>query len=87
MGEKDAESTGVNRYTALIEEAEGLDKIELLQNHQNFEIYEKSMKILERYFAAEEEEDASIAPTVNPSANTFQFGMSPGQLPPGGFQF
>ncbi|KAJ8498001.1 hypothetical protein OPV22_008553 [Ensete ventricosum] len=40
---------GTNPYAQLIEEAEGLDKIENFQSHDNTEIYEKSVKILETY--------------------------------------
>ena len=37
----------VNQYAQLVEKAEGLEKIENLQSHDNNEIYEKSVKILE----------------------------------------
>lgn len=85
VGEKDAKQTGgVNQYGTLIEEAEGLDKIEQLQNHQNNDIYEKAVKILEVYFGGEEE-DPSIAPAMDASQQTYQFGANvPHQ---GGFNF
>lgn len=47
----------VNVYLHLINECEGLDKIEGLQNHKNTEIYEKAVKILERYCNKEDEEE------------------------------
>jgi len=86
VGEKDIEQTGgINQYATFIEEAEGLDKIEQLQNHSNNEIYEKSVKILETYFAAEEEDESSIAPGMDSSQQTFTFGGM--NAPQGGFKF
>lgn len=86
IGERDAKATGgTNQYATYIEEAEGLDKIEALQSHKNNDIYEKAVKILETYFAAEEEEDTSLAPTVAPNQQTFQFGNA--SMPQGGFKF
>jgi len=87
VGEQDAKSTGANDYTDIIEEADGLDKIEQLQVHQNIDIYEKSVKILETYFAAQEE-DQNITPNVEPGQQTFTFGaVGTGgfSVPQGGF--
>jgi len=84
VGEKDAKETGVNEYASLIEECNGLDKIELLQNHANNELYEKAVHILEMYFAAEEEDNAT-APFVDRSGQSFQFGM--GNNAPANFDF
>jgi hypothetical protein len=63
-----------------INEAEGLTKIEQLQEHDNQEIYQKSIKLLETYFDVDDEEDAMVAPEV--AGNQFQFGQTGGQ--PGG---
>ncbi|CAD5322188.1 unnamed protein product [Arabidopsis thaliana] len=49
--------TNVNPHAQLIEEAEGLEKIEGLQSHENNDIYETAVKILETYWMEEEEED------------------------------
>jgi len=88
VGEKDSKAAnGVNQYANVIEEAEGLDKIEQLQNHQNNDIYEKAVKILETYFAAEEE-DTAIAPNVDQTQNAYQFGGGDNAaVPQGGFKF
>ncbi|KAL8488058.1 hypothetical protein ACS0TY_024366 [Phlomoides rotata] len=41
---------GVNYFAQLIDEADGSKKIENLQTHDNTEIYEKAMRILEAYW-------------------------------------
>jgi len=74
----------MNPYASYIEAADGLDKLEALQNHQNNEIYEKAVKIIEDYFGGEEEEDQNIAPNMETSSNTFSFGSN---LQPSNFVF
>ncbi|GAX22974.1 hypothetical protein FisN_15Hh131 [Fistulifera solaris] len=77
-GEEESRQTGSpNMMVALISEAEGLTKIEELQQHSNNDIYEKSIKILETYFDIEEEgEIANLAPQMD--GDQFGFGMSDG---------
>lgn len=90
VGEADKELGGpgaTNMYSQHIDEAEGLDKIELLQNHNKDEIHEKAVKILERYFGFEDEEDQNLAPSVDPNANQYAFSGSTYQAPDGGFNF
>ncbi|XP_010482208.1 PREDICTED: importin subunit alpha-5-like [Camelina sativa] len=56
-GEVEKKKTGdVNSYCQMIEDEEGLEKIENLQHHDNNEIYEKAVKILETYWLEEEGE-------------------------------
>ncbi|XP_022965670.1 importin subunit alpha-4 [Cucurbita maxima] len=91
VGEADKDmgmNGGVNIYAQAIDECEGLDKIENLQTHDNNEIYEKAVKMLERYWAEEDEE-----PEQNPQQNGdvnqpgFAFGTNQPNVPPGGFKF
>lgn len=48
--------SGVNMYTEMIEECDGSEKIENLQSHENNEIYNKAVNMLERYWLQEGEE-------------------------------
>lgn len=74
----------VNVYAQMIDDAEGLDKIENLQSHDNTEIYEKAVKMLETYWL--EEEDDAMPQGDNPPQNGFNFGNQP-SVPSGGFNF
>lgn len=47
--EKAKDEVGMNAYGVLIEECEGLDKLENLQDFDNDAIYEKTIKLLESY--------------------------------------
>ncbi|KAL2507586.1 Importin subunit alpha-1 [Forsythia ovata] len=73
----------VNIFAQMIDDAEGLEKIENLQSHDNNEIYEKAVKILETYWLEEEDEQL-------PSGDTAQSGFNFGgelPVPSGGFNF
>lgn len=84
--EKNLGNTGdVNVYAQMVEDVEGLEKIESLQSHDNNEIYEKAVKILEAYWL---EEDDNTMPPGDASQPDMQFGGN--NLPPvpsGGFKF
>lgn len=83
--EKNLGNTGdVNYFAQLIDEAEGLDKIENLQSHDNQEIYEKAVKILETYWLEEVEEQL---PSGDASQSGFHFGGSNLPVPSSGFNF
>lgn len=59
----------------LVDEAEGIEKLEKLQEHESEEVYTKAVKILEAFFGGEEEGDMeNIAPLAN--ANTFAFAAA-----------
>ncbi|KAJ0625020.1 putative importin-alpha, importin-beta-binding domain, armadillo-like helical [Helianthus annuus] len=78
----EVEKRDVNLYTQLIDDADGLEKIESLQSHDNNEIYEKAVKILETYWLDEDEENAGDG------ANTgFNLGGDYVKVPSGGFNF
>lgn len=90
VGEADKEmglNGGVNIYAQMIDECEGLDKIEKLQTHDNNEIYEKAVKILERYWAEEEEENQNVQNGGDGNQQSFSFGSNQFNLPQGGFYF
>ncbi|TMW57421.1 hypothetical protein Poli38472_003346 [Pythium oligandrum] len=74
-----------NPMATLVDEAEGVPKIQALQFHANEDIYQKSLKIVETYFQGEEEVEQPLAPTVDASAQQFTFGATGGQ--PSVFQF
>ncbi|RZS03003.1 hypothetical protein BHM03_00033123 [Ensete ventricosum] len=65
----------------MIDEAEGLEKIENLQSHDNTEIYEKAVKILETFWL-EEEDDAM--PTGDAAETGFHFGNNGQSTAPSG---
>lgn len=84
--EKNSGATGdVNIYAQMIDDAEGLEKIENLQSHDNTEIYEKAVKILETYWL---EEDDDTMPPGDAPQTAFNFGGSEiPSVPSGGFNF
>ncbi|RHN58676.1 hypothetical protein MtrunA17_Chr4g0004921 [Medicago truncatula] len=79
--EKNPGYTGdVNLYALMIGDAEGLEKIGNLQSHDNYEIYEKAVKILETYWLEDEGETL-------PPGNGSQLRGSDLPVPSGGFNF
>ena len=74
----------VEKICEMIEECEGLDKLEALQQHENEQVYKKALNIIETYFA---EDDG--APEVGTNGQEFAFANptsnNPG--PTGGFNF
>ncbi|KAK1385591.1 Importin subunit alpha [Heracleum sosnowskyi] len=75
--EKNVGNSEVNYYARMIDEAEGLEKIENLQSHDNNDIYQKAVKILETYWLDEEDDDL-LPPSV---------GVANTDVPSGGFDF
>lgn len=77
-------SGDVNLYAQMIDDAEGLEKIENLQSHDNNEIYEKAVKLLETYWLEEEDDAMPAGEIAQPG---FHFGGGDVSLPNGGFNF
>ncbi|KAH6808510.1 importin alpha isoform 1 [Perilla frutescens var. frutescens] len=83
--EKNQGNSGdVNIFAQMVDDAEGLEKIENLQSHDNNEIYEKAVKILETYWL--EEDDEQLASADAPQ-DGFNFGGGDLPVPSGGFKF
>ena len=53
-GKTKNKDSSTNEYVKIIEQVGGLEKLENLQHHKNNNIYEISLRILEKYFEAEE---------------------------------
>lgn len=80
-----AEKTGdLDKVAMLVEECGGLDKIEALQNHENEEIYQKALNIIDTYFSSGEPEDPNLAPQQVNGQLSFNTGSA---VPDGGFSF
>lgn len=77
--ERDDGNLKENPYLEMIEEVGGIDKLEELQSHENQEVYEKSIKILEDFFGIEEDQSQGT------QQEGFTFGMN--NVPEGGFKF
>ena len=78
---------GAESAASLVDQADGLDRIENLQSHANEEVYKAAVKIIEQYFG-EEDESENMAPNAAGNGNSFAFGMPVAQpLPAGGFSF
>ncbi|KAL8094499.1 hypothetical protein AgCh_036144 [Apium graveolens] len=83
--EKNLGHTGdVNVYAQLIDEAEGLEKIENLQSHDNNEIYEKAVKLLETYWLDDDDEQL---PGADAAQSELSFEGNGPSVPSGGFSF
>lgn len=64
-----------NKMALFIEEADGVDKIQELQYHDNEEIYEKALHIIREYYNGGDEEDYHLGPDFDPHSGQFAFGM------------
>jgi len=72
-----------NPYCTLIENLQGLPKLESLQESRNEDIYQKALRIITNYFPFEEEEETEgFGNAAFPSAGGFGAAA-----PPGGYNF
>mmetsp|Transcript_25592 Transcript_25592/g.36056 ORF Transcript_25592/g.36056 Transcript_25592/m.36056 type:complete len:570 (+) Transcript_25592:99-1808(+) len=65
-------------YVHSIDECDGIDKLEKLQEHSNDAIYEKTIDLIETYFGRDDVEDENLAPEVD--GDQFTFGIPSKQL-------
>ena len=63
----------------------GVDKLEELQTHPNETVYNKTVKILDDFFVAQEAEDENLMP--HQSGGGFQFGAAAAETPATPFVF
>ncbi|ETW00799.1 hypothetical protein H310_07333 [Aphanomyces invadans] len=69
-----ADGTHVNEYVTVVEDCDGVTKIENLQYHEQTEIYNKSLGLIERFFQGE---DDDVGADVAVQGGQFQFGFDP----------
>merc|ERR1712151_903057 len=62
-------------YDKMVEDIEGLDRLEALQDHENEEIYNKVVHIITTFFDGEDD-DENASENVAPDGQTFSFGDS-----------
>ena len=75
QGKKDTAEGEQNAVCDVIEECQGIDAIETLQEHGNNDVYTRALNLIKNYFEVEgDAEDATLAPTVDQSGNFFAFG-------------
>lgn len=72
------------------EELGGVDKLEMLQNHDNNEIYEYAQRLIDTFFSEDEADtDSAVAPTQDETQFGFVVpsGNEKGDNPPANFNF
>eukprot|EP01120_Amphizonella_sp_Union-15-10_P009009 TRINITY_DN3330_c0_g1_i1.p1 TRINITY_DN3330_c0_g1~~TRINITY_DN3330_c0_g1_i1.p1 ORF type:complete len:535 (+),score=109.97 TRINITY_DN3330_c0_g1_i1:64-1605(+) len=72
------ENGSLSEYLFQIDQEEGVEKLEFLQNHASQEVYDKAVAILEKYFHAFEDEDQNLAPNIDSAAKIYQFSQNSG---------
>ena len=71
------DSGNEERLLRMIDEAGGVEKLEILQEHENEDVYKKAVSMLEKYFGGEEEQESeNLTPAVSSNQSTFSFGIN-----------
>jgi hypothetical protein len=80
VGKQKQQEAGLaeNPFAMLVEQADGLQKFETLQDDHNEDVYQKAMKLLETYFPLEDDAD------IDNDGGALPFGAT---VPDGGFHF
>ena len=74
LAEETVAEIGENPYLRIIEECDGLSKIESLQHDTSDEIYRKAVRLLETYFPVEEDMGVDAAGSAALPQGGFNFG-------------
>jgi len=69
------DENGNNPMATLVAEYNGIEQIEALQNHDNNNIYQRAVKIIETYFGTEDDDDVDLAPALQDHGRQFGFGF------------
>uniref|UniRef100_A0A0E0JI38 Importin subunit alpha n=1 Tax=Oryza punctata TaxID=4537 RepID=A0A0E0JI38_ORYPU len=64
---KNLGACNMNIFVPMVDEADGLDKIEDLQNHDNVEIYDKAVNVVASYWVQEDDQQPFLVPSVSDS--------------------
>jgi len=73
-----------NPVVSLVEQAEGLQRLEALQEDPNEDVYHKAVRLLETYFPLEDADDKA---DIDTPGIGLQGGFFGAQVPRGGFKF
>lgn len=67
----------------MIDQSDGVDKLETLQEHENKDVYDRAVRIIEKYFGGEEEDESENLAPVQGDGQSFSFGFSKNTAPTG----
>jgi len=81
----DSEGLEENPVVRIVEEVDGMSKIEALQNDENVDVYGKAVHILKSYFPLEDDVVFPESQVAGGDSQAFAFGAA--AMPAGGFNF